>query len=67
MESKERKLREILADIGSGIVAFSGGVGSTLLLRVAYDVLKDKVVAVTAVSPSFPSKELEHAKLLAGR
>lgn len=52
-----RRLESILGAIGDAIVAFSGGVDSTLLLRVAHDVLGDRVEAVTAVSPSLAAEE----------
>lgn len=60
-------LRTRIAGLGDLLVAFSGGVDSTLLLRVAYDVLGDRAVALTAVSPSFPEAEREAARLLAAR
>ena len=44
------------------VVAFSGGVDSTFLLKVAHDVLGDGAVAVTARSCSFPERELREAK-----
>lgn len=59
---KYKKLQENLRDFGSAAIAFSGGVDSTFLLKTAYDVLGDKVVAVTASSCSFPKRELEEAK-----
>ncbi|MBQ9041934.1 MAG: ATP-dependent sacrificial sulfur transferase LarE [Eggerthellaceae bacterium] len=43
-------------------VAFSGGVDSTLLLKVAHDVLGDDAVAVTGCSPSIPTREIEEAR-----
>lgn len=46
-------------------VAYSGGVDSTLLLKIASDVLKDKVLAVTAISETYPAREIEGAKVLA--
>jgi len=46
-------------------VAFSGGVDSTFLLRVARKVLGDNVVAFTSISPSLPREELDHARSLA--
>jgi uncharacterized protein len=61
MESKYEKLKDILTGYGSVAVAFSGGVDSTFLLRVAHDVLGDSVVAVTARSCSFPERELNEA------
>jgi len=66
LEQKQNELRRILADMDSVVVAFSGGVDSTFLLRVAMDVLgKDRVLAVTADSETYPSAELLEAKRLA--
>ena len=65
MESHLAALKERLRAIGPCLVAFSGGVDSTFLLRVAHDVLGDGVVAVTAVSPSLAAAEREEAIALA--
>jgi len=65
MEERLPVLRKILAGIGRSVVAFSGGVDSTFLLRVAHDVLGEDVTAVTAVSPSLPATEREQAVALA--
>ena len=61
-EHKYTALKEYLAGLGSLAVAFSGGVDSTFLLRVATDVLGDRVIAVTAKSASFPGRELREAQ-----
>ena len=65
MEEQLERLQVILAGIGPSIVAFSGGVDSTFLLRVAFDVLGGEVCAVTAVSPSLPAAERQAAVDLA--
>src|SRR6201998_3775090 len=65
MEEKIERLKEILRDLESVLVAFSGGVDSTFLLKVAYDVLGEKAVALTAISPSYPAFELEEAREIA--
>ena len=51
------RLKKILLDAGDVLVVFSGGVDSALLLKVAVDTLGDKVVALTADSPTFPPEE----------
>jgi len=49
------------------VVAYSGGVDSSFLLKVAYDVLGNKVTAITIISPFFPSIEKERIKTLTKR
>ena len=63
--SKYEVLRESLSGLGSLAVAFSGGVDSALLVRVAHDVLGDKTLAVTAASSTYPTAEEEAARELA--
>lgn len=58
-------LQERIRSTRSCVVAFSGGVDSTLVLRVARDVLQDRVIAVTALSESLPAGELEESEELA--
>lgn len=58
---KYEALQEYLKSLHSVAVAFSSGVDSTFLLKVAKDTLKDQVIAVTAQSCSFPKRELNEA------
>lgn len=62
---KKRTLDRIVGDLGSVIVAYSGGVDSAYLAATAHEVLGERALAVTAVSPSLSSKELRAASRLA--
>jgi uncharacterized protein len=65
LENKIHRLRGELACLQRVIVAFSGGVDSSLVLKVAHDALDSDAVAVLAVSPSLPQSEREEAVQLA--
>jgi pyridinium-3,5-biscarboxylic acid mononucleotide sulfurtransferase len=64
MADKLDHLRNVVEDLGSALVCFSGGVDSTLLLRVAHDVLGDRAVALTAVSPAVSRREVDEARAI---
>jgi uncharacterized protein len=57
-DKKLRTLKEILQRFDGVVVAYSGGVDSTFLLKLCRDVLKEKVLAITANSPTYSSQEL---------
>jgi uncharacterized protein len=63
--AKRDRLLEILRDLGSVAVAFSGGIDSTVVAQAAQFALGERAVAVTADSPSVPRTEVEEARRLA--
>ena len=68
LAEKQQKLTEILTACDSVVVAFSGGVDSTYLLQAAVDTLgADRVVALTATSPTYPTWEYDQSVALARR
>ncbi len=62
---KLEQLKALFAEMQQALIAYSGGVDSTLVAKIAYDVLGDRALAVTAVSPSLLPEELEDAKIQA--
>jgi len=58
---KLNALQDMIRSMDNLAIAFSGGVDSTFLLKVAHDLLGDRVVAVTAASPTFPKREFKEA------
>jgi uncharacterized protein len=65
LSDKYQRLRDIIAGMGGGVIAFSGGVDSTFLFAVAVDVLGGKALAITASSATYPQRELLEARELA--
>lgn len=61
MYEKLKKLKENLCEMGNVAIAFSGGVDSTFLLKVAHEVLGDKAIAITATSEFFPEREIKES------
>ena len=65
LDQKYAQVRAQCAASKRALVAFSGGVDSTLLAKIAYDVLGDNAIAVTADSESMPRREFREAEELA--
>jgi len=65
VQEKYERLKSIVAQAGRVALAFSGGVDSSLLLKVCFDVLGQAVLAITARSESFPETEVMEATRIA--
>ncbi|MEB3886781.1 ATP-dependent sacrificial sulfur transferase LarE [Lyngbya sp. CCY1209] len=62
---KLERLKSLFAEMDRALIAYSGGVDSTLVARIAHDVLGDRALAVTAISPSLLPEDLEDARIQA--
>jgi len=62
---KLKQLQQMLTDMKSCAIAYSGGVDSTFLIKVAYDTLGTNALAVTGTSSTYPQRELKDAKRFA--
>lgn len=65
MTSKLEKLRSVVGSLENALIAYSGGVDSVFLTKVAFDILGKRVKAVTALSPSYPTYEWEETQRIA--
>ncbi len=65
LTGKLEQLKAIFVEMDQALIAYSGGVDSTIVAKIAYDLLGDRALAVTAVSPSLLPEELEDAKIQA--
>jgi uncharacterized protein len=66
LAAKLDRVQRILGDLGSALVTYSGGVDSTLLLRLAHDVLGPRAVGLISTSASLPARERAEAEAWAG-
>ena len=65
LADKLKNLHTIFQEMEHAVVAYSGGVDSTFLLKVAVDALGERAVGLTAISESYPERELEEARIIA--
>ncbi|HAA30725.1 MAG TPA: ATP-dependent sacrificial sulfur transferase LarE [Cyanobacteria bacterium UBA8553] len=65
LQQKLKQLKTIFAEMERALIAYSGGIDSTLVAKIACDVLGDRSLAITAVSPSLLPEELEDARIQA--
>src|SRR3954453_11505084 len=65
MQDKLDRLREALRDMGSIVIAYSGGLDSAFVLAIAHEVLALRALGLTAISPSVPEREREDAARIA--
>jgi len=67
LEQKLAQLKTLFTEMEQALIAYSGGVDSTLVAKIAYDVLGERAIAITAVSPSLLPEELEDARIQAAQ
>lgn len=65
LDQKLKQLHALFADMERALIAYSGGIDSTLVAKIAVDVLGDRALAVTANSPSLLPEDLEDARIQA--
>ena len=65
LEEKTEKIKSLIREMDSTLVAFSGGVDSTLVLALAHEVMDERTLAVTAQSASMPNREMQASRQLA--
>ena len=65
LDEKFDRLKSLLMPMGSALIAFSGGVDSTFVLKVAHDLLGDRVTALTTTSPTMPDDDRVNALAMA--
>ena len=65
LEEKTEKIKSLIREMDSTLVAFSGGVDSTLVLALAHEVMGARTLAVTAQSASVPNREMQASRQLA--
>jgi pyridinium-3,5-biscarboxylic acid mononucleotide sulfurtransferase len=65
LQAKFQQLRQVLQDCQRVLVAYSGGIDSTLVAKVAFDLLGNRAIAITANSAALMPSDLEEAKLQA--
>lgn len=65
LKEKLEKLKTLFRGMERALIAYSGGIDSTLVAKIAYDILGDRALAMTAISPSLLPEDLEDAKIQA--